>query len=149
MKTQFLNLTGLGLTALSLQACSSSLPQFLQNVDVSVTQQNNNQYVNLTAVVNLGNVSVSGVSIPINDPHTGANLGSVNFGQNAAGQSTIGISVDETTLTKGDPTLGSSLPNGKPLPFGLAATYGNVLAIPIKNQSRIYLGGDFKQNIIS
>jgi hypothetical protein len=148
MKTQIFSFAGLSLTALSLTACSSSLTSFLQNMDVSVTQQNNNEYVNLTAVVNLGNVSISGISIPIKDPKTGASLGAVTFGQNSAGQSTIGLSVDETTLSKGDAALGNTLPNGKALPFGLSTTYGDVLALPILTDSRVYLGGDLQSKII-
>jgi hypothetical protein len=148
MKPIYLNFTATCLLALSLTACSSSLSQFLQNVDVSTSSENNQQYVNLTAVVSLGNVSVSGISIPVKDPQTGANLGSVTFGQNSSGQSTIGLSLDATTISKGDATLGSTLPNGKALPFALATTYGDVMAVSILQNSRVYIGGDLQSNII-
>lgn len=129
-------------------ACSGQSAQFLKSMNVSVTQQNSEEFINLTAEVNLGNSTLASLTIPVYDPHTNSEIGQVTFGQAADGNQQITVSVDASSILHADPTLGLTLPNGLPIPPSLGATTGSLLAFPILNSSRVYIGGDLKTNII-
>ena len=147
-KTSLKTVGAIAILSMGLGACGNKPPQFLKTVDLSVTQQNNDSFVNLTAEVNLGKASSQSITIPILDPKTGLSVGQVAFGPAADGNEQIAVSVDATTLGHADPTLGSTLPNGLPLPLGLVIPQGGLSALPILTDSRIYIGGDLKTNIV-
>ena len=130
-----------------LAACGNT-PQFLRTMDLSITDQNSQNFINLSAEVNLGNAALASLTIPVYDPTNNLEIGQVTFGQAADGNEQITISVDASSLMHGDPTLGQTLPNGLPIPSSLGVPSGTLLAIPILNSSRIYVGGDLKTSVV-
>ena len=131
----------------SLTACSKN-SQFLKSMDLSVTEKNNTSFVNLSAEVDLGNISIDGLQIPILDPHTQTEVGSVSLSAATSGKELVTLSLDAASLLHGDASLGATLPNGRALPSSIGAQTGSVFAIPILNYSRVYIGGDLKSSIV-
>ena len=130
----------------TLSACANS--QFLRAMNVTVTEQNSENFVNLSAEVDLGNLAIDGLTIPVVDPHNNLNIGKVTFGAAPSGKELITVSLDATSMLHADPTLGSTLPNGRALPSSLGVAAGEMLAIPVLNYSRVYIGGDLKSTIV-
>ena len=128
---------------MNLVGCSSQT-HFLQNVGLNVSQQGQESVINLSAKVDFGNASLGAIAIPVNDPHTGLNIGEVSLDG-----SMITLSVNASSLLSADPSLGSELPNGRPIPSALGAASGELLAFPILNHSRVYVGGDLKTHVIA
>ncbi len=116
-------------------------------MNVTVTEQNSESYVNLSAEVDLGNLSIDNLTIPVADPHNNLNIGQISFGTAASGKELITISLDASSMLHADPTLGSTLPNGRPLPSAVGMPAGEMFAIPVLNYSRVYIGGDLKNTI--
>jgi hypothetical protein len=137
-------LVSLAVVAQTLSACSGS--QFLKSMDLSVTEQNSNSFINLSTEVAMGNISLAQATITIQDPNDPTKeLGSIGMDTAADGNQTFTLSLDATTILKGDPTLGSTLPNGRALP---TAVGGTMLGLPVLNDSRVYVGGDLKSTIL-
>ncbi len=130
----------------SLAACSNN--QFLKSMNVNVTTQNQQSYVNLSAEVDLGNAVLDQIQIPIVDPKSQMELGQISFGTGASGKQVISVSMDASTILHADAGLGGTLPNGRTLPGALSVRAGEVLAIPVLDHSRVYIGGDLKTNVI-
>jgi len=141
----------MGLLAFSftagLSACKTgtTATTFLNAMDLSVTQSNNQSYINLTATLNLGNVSLQGIQVNVQDPKTKQDVGTLSFSQLSNGQNQIALNVNASVIANADATLGSTLPNGNAVPLVLGT--GNMLGIPVLSNSIIYLGGDLKQSI--
>ncbi len=131
-------------------ACSgkNSGSQFLKDMDVSISQIGPDSYINLKASVDLGSVQFDSASISVVDPQTGNPVGSVSF-SDSNGTGVIGLQVNADLLTHGDATLGSTLPNGSPLPLLLNLTPGESLGVNAGSSTRIYLGGDLKTKILA
>jgi hypothetical protein len=137
-------LVSLAIVAQALSACSGS--QFLKSMDLSVTQQNSDSFINLSTEVAMGNISLAQATITIKDPNDPTKeLGSIGMDTAADGNQTFTLSLDATTITKGDATLGSTLPNGRALP---SAVGGTMLGLSVLNDSRVYVGGDLKSTIL-
>jgi hypothetical protein len=132
----------------SLTACGSQT-NFLQTVGLNISQENQVSYVNLSAKVDLGNAVLDGLQIPINDPRTGIEVGKLQLSTASDGKSVITLSVDANVALHADPTLGAVLPNGRPVPSALGVAHGELLAFPILENSRVYIGGDLKTHIIA
>lgn len=127
-------------------ACSNS--QFLKSMNVSVTNDSGGaSYVNLSSEVNLGNVYFDNITIPVNSPKTQEELGKITLGTAPSGRGLIMMSLNATTIAHGDAGLGSTLPNGRPLPARLGAN-NDITGIPVLKYSRAYLGGDLQSNIV-
>jgi hypothetical protein len=144
--SQWNALVSLALIGTSLSACSNH--SFLNAMDVAVTTQNNENYLDLSAEVDLGNVSLDQIQIPILDPRTQANLGTIGFSTAPSGKQKITVGVNASAITRADSTLGMSLPNGRPLPGSIQSASGQLLGIPVLNQSRVYIGGDLKTQVV-
>ncbi len=129
-------------------ACGNQTPQFLRSVDVSVTEQNSENFINLSAEVNLGNATLGSLSIPVYNPRNQQQLGLVTFGDAGDGNQKITVSLDATSVLSADPTLGQTLPNGLPIPPSLGVAQGSLLAYPILNDSRVYVGGDLRTSVV-
>ena len=148
MKPHINQFACIALLPLLLSACGNVPQTFLNSLTINTSTQNNDTYVNLSATVSLGSTTLASLSIPIQDPKSGVVLGQVSLSTNASQQEQITLSVNETALVHGDSSLGSTMPNGQPLPLALGAATGSVLGIPILQKSRIYIGGDLKSKII-
>ncbi len=135
------------IVCVALNACGSSTT-FLNSVNVTTTTQNSESFVNLSAVVNLGSSALSSVSIPVVDPNSGVTLGQISMSTTPSNLEQITLSLNASALTSGSSTLGAVLPNGEALPLSLGAATGEVMGIPVLQQSRIYIGGDLKNNVI-
>jgi len=139
-----------GMLAMSLAACKTSTTtttNFLQTVDLAVTQSNNESFISLSADFNLGNVSLAELQIPVTDPKTNQNIGTIGFSQLPSGASQISLNVNASLIANADGTLGSTMPNGNPVPLVLGAPTGGLLGINVDTNSRIYLGGDLKTKV--
>ena len=134
---------------LSLSACNgnTSVSNFLQNVDLQVAQSGGQSVIQLSSVFNLGNVSLAALTVPVTDPTTKINYGSISFSQLGNGQSQIAINVNTSIISKGNVSTGGLLPNGNPIPTAVGATAGTMTAFDLNNGSRIYAGGDLKKTI--
>jgi hypothetical protein len=56
--------------------------------------------------------------------------------------------LDATSVLRADPSLGLTLPNGLPIPASFNIASGSLMAIPILDSSRVYIGGDLKTSIV-
>jgi len=129
--------------ALSLSACSgNNANNFFKSVDVNLSTQGADTWVNLTSAFDLGKAQLQPETVTVLDPKTQSPVGTASFGENASGQGTIAFSVKVSAFINASATLGDSLPNGGPLPLSLGVNPGDLTAIPILTNSRIYLGGD-------
>jgi hypothetical protein len=144
-KSALLLVVGLGM---NLVGCSQQT-NFLQNIGLNVDEQGGANYVNLSAKVDLGNAVFDSLQIPVNDPRTGENVGKVQLNTASDGKAQITLSVNASTMLNADPSLGSMLPNGRPIPSAVGAAAGELLAFPILNHSRVYIGGDLKTHVIA
>ncbi len=137
----------LSANALSLSACSDN-SQFLKSMSLSVSEQNSESYIKLAAEVDLGNVLIDGVQIPVYDPHTQVEIGQVSLGAGPNGKELITLALNASSILHADPRLGSTLPNGRLLPSSVGIASGEMLAIPVLEHSRVYIGGDLKTSIV-
>jgi hypothetical protein len=142
--------------AFTVTACSGSNSgsQFLTATDVNVSQVANDSYINLSSTVDLGSAQFDNITVGIQNPKTGENIGTVTFNDVASStagsnQGQITLQVNTSILGVGDATLGNSLPNGSPLPASLNLAAGTSLAIPLLNDSRIYVGGNLQNQIFA
>jgi len=143
-KAQYL--AGLVFLVQSMTACSNS--QFLKSMSLSVTDQNNQSFINLTTEVAMGNIALAELTIPITDPKNGKELGSVALQTAADGNQEIVLSVNSTAVLSGNASLGSTLPNGRAIPGATGVSTSALVGIPVLNNSVVYVGGDMKAHII-
>ncbi|MBS1960161.1 MAG: hypothetical protein JST80_11860 [Bdellovibrionales bacterium] len=143
MKTA--NLLLLAMVSIQLSACSKS--NILKTLDVKVAERNNDQFITLSANLNLGNAVFDQLQIPIHDPKTGLEVGSLGLHAAADGSQQVLLGVNASVALHADPALGATLPNGREFPATLGVAAGEMLAFPILNYSRIYIGGDMKTRV--
>jgi hypothetical protein len=139
------SIIGLLIIGQSLMACSNS--QFLKGMNLAVNERNSENYVDLSAEIDMGNISLAGLSLPIYDPHSNLEIGQVGLGTAADGKQQITLSLNATSVLSGDPTLGATLPNGRPIPSAVGAPTNTLMGIQVLNYSRVYIGGDLKSTI--
>lgn len=126
-----------------LSACAKS--KILNTLEVKVTEQAQQQYVSLSAKLNLGNAVLDQLQIPVRDPRTGLEVGSLGLDTAADGLQQVSLNLNASVMLHADPALGARLPNGRELPVTLGAAAGEVLGFPILQHSRVYIGGDLRQ----
>jgi hypothetical protein len=142
---------GIGMIVLassSLSACSKKT--LLESMDLEIIPNGSGGDLRLSSTVKLGNMSLPEIEIPIQAPGSTLSLGNMALKPDANGKQEISITLNSAALLHADPALGSTLPNGRALPsaIGFGESGGALLALPIRNSSRIYLGGDLKTRII-
>jgi hypothetical protein len=142
---QVRSVVGLMVLGQSLMACSNS--QFLKGMNLAVNERASQSYVDLSAEIDMGNVSLAGLSVPIYDPHSNLEIGQVGLGTAADGKQQITLSLNATSVLSGDPSLGSTLPNGRAIPSAVGAPANTLMGIQVLNYSRVYIGGDMKSTI--
>lgn len=132
----------------ALSACGNNDGnKFLQNVGVAIENHGFDTYVNLSSEVRLGNVSLSELSVPVKNPKTGVHMGDISFSQLPSGNGKITLSVNSSLFVDADPELALVLPNGKPVPAILGWKAGEVSAVDVLKNSRVYIGGDTQEKI--
>lgn len=132
---------------LALSACSQNGSVSLKGMDVSTTQVGTDTYINMNATLATGNLKFPNVEFPIINPTNLQVFGQMALMNNPDGTNQIYVSVDYTQSTHLDGSLGNTLPNLRELPSSLGIpTRTVIIGIPIIDHSRVYVGGDLKQD---
>jgi hypothetical protein len=127
----------------SLTACSQNGSVSLKGVDLSTSAVGSETYVNMEAIISMGSLKFPEMEIPVLNPKDRTVLGSMALSSLADGTNRLSVSIDYSAATQLDPTLGTSLPNGRELPLLLGVPAGtSIVGIPILTNSRIYIGGN-------
>lgn len=129
----------LGLTA---TACSPASNLSVKGVDLHTSQVGNATYLNMEAIVLMGNLKFPNVEVPIFNPKTLQPLGQMALQSLNDGTNRLTVSVDYEQATHLDPALGTTMPNQRELPLSLGIGKTTMVGIPVMEQSRIYVGGD-------
>lgn len=127
-----------------LASCGQNPDQVQIVKDLQVQAITNDQQEILVSVdveLELGDMSLPSVEIPIINPQTGEDLGAISFLGTLNGTNELGIEVNLTNATKGAVGSGSAtLPNGKALPIG-GIDQSKVIAIAVPNTGiKVYIG---------
>lgn len=146
MKLNLGLLTVLSTLALSATACSPRNDVAIKGVDLSTHVVNSDTFVDMEAIITMGNLKFPNTEIGIVDPKTQKPLGQLTLQSLADGTNSITISVDYESATRLDSSLGKTLPNERELPSQLLLGSTTVIGIPILQQSRIYVGGDLQKD---
>lgn len=134
-------------TATTLSACGSANKLSVTNVDISTSIIGSDTYVTLSSSVKMGNLKFPGIEVPIINPtNLQQVLGQLSLFPNADGTNTVIVQVNYTEVSKMDPSLGKTLPNGRELPASLQIGNTAIIGIPVLKNSKIYVGGDLSEN---
>lgn len=115
---KFLSVLQFAFLAFYLSACGQSGNQVVKNVSVATHVKDNDVYVDVNAIFDLGNTALPTITLPIFDPRNpGTNYGSISMAATLDGRNQIGVSVNFTKATK-LPGGSAHLPNGSNLPIG-------------------------------
>lgn len=125
---------------LSLSACNLNQNIAIRGLDLSSSDSNGATYVNLEAIISLGNLKLPNTNSPINN---GSEIGNVSIENLADGTSRVAVTVNYDEAMKMDPTLGKTLPNNRDIPAFLANDT-SMIGIPVLQNSRVYVGGNPK-----
>ena len=136
----------IALTTLSLTACSGKT--ILNSLNLGVSTVNQETDLELSAVVNLGNISLEEIQIPVLDPKSGMKLGMIGLSTTPSGSQRISLVMNASSILHADASLGMALPNGRPLPSSLGLGTSGALGLSVLNSSRVYIGGDLKTKLI-
>ena len=134
----------LGLTA---TACSPAGNLSVKGVDLNTSQVGNATYLNMEAIVMMGNLKFPNVEVPIINPKTLQSFGQMSLQSLNDGTNRLTVSVDYEQATHLDPSLGTALPNQRELPLSLNIGKTTMVGIPVMQQSRIYIGGDSQSDL--
>jgi hypothetical protein len=133
---------------LALTACGSSANLSIKSVDLTTSQVSADTYINMDAIINIGSLKLPGVEVPVFNPKTMQPIGSLSLSPLADGTNEVTLSVDFTQVSTLDPTLGTTLPNGREIPSELAMATGTTLVgVPVMTTSRVYVGGDVENDL--
>ena len=133
---------------ISLTACSHSANVSLKGVDLSTSEVGSETYVNMEAIISMGNLKFPNIEVPVINPANMQVLGQMALQRLADGTNRLNVSIDYEAATKLDPGLGATLPNQRELPLQLGIPSGtSLIGIPVLESSRIYVGGDLQKNL--
>ena len=126
---------------LSLFSCGGGgnpTQNIVRDVKVSTSLENDDFMIDIKLLMDLGNMTLTSIQIPVTNPDNGVNYGKVSFMPTLDGLNEIGLSVnlsDSANLPGGE----ARLPNDSVLPIGgLEGT--QVLQLEVEQiHSRIYL----------
>jgi hypothetical protein len=122
------------LLSLSFASCSNQ-NSFVKDVQVSSTVDDSEVYVSVSAELNLGNVSLSDVTLPIFVPRTGQEIGMISIFRNMEGKNILDVDLNVSQIANID-AIAAKLPNGNVLPL---IRENSVIVIPIQSKAKIYL----------
>ena len=133
-KSKVLTFITLILLSLSFASCSNQ-NSFVKDVQVSSTVDDSEVYVSVSAELNLGNVSLSDVTLPIFVPRTGQEIGMISIFRNMEGKNMLDVDLNVSQIANID-AIATKLPNGNILPL---IRENSVIVIPIQSKAKIYL----------
>lgn len=139
----------LGVAALALSACTGGRQEFFHNLDLRVTQQSNQSFIQMSTQFELGNVSLTQATFTVKDPTTQVDVGTVSFEQLPNTQGQLLLNVNASLLLHARADLGTSLPNGRSIPLALDLEPGQALGVPVMQYSRVYLGGSLQNELFA
>ncbi len=142
------NIAGAFCVALSLSACGASQKVSVKNLDLSTSDVGGVTYLNMSAIVNLGNLQFPNIEVPILNPtRLSESFGQMSLQHLPDGNNQLTVAVNYQEATKLNPSLGGTLPNGRELPTSLGVGNAVLVGIPVINQSRVYVGGELNKDI--
>lgn len=122
---------------LTFASCGKQSHQFMKDIHVQSYYQDSDIYLSVDAQMDFGAMSLPAISLPVNHPRTGENLGELELGVVAGGKNFIKLSFNLSAVTSLQASM-AQLPNGASLPL----IYTNqVVEIPIGGSAgiRLYL----------
>jgi hypothetical protein len=122
------------LLSLSFVSCSQQ-NSFVKDVQVSSTVDDTEVLVSVSAELNLGNVSLLDLSLPIFVPKTGKEIGIVSIYKDIEGRNMLDVELNVSEIANVD-AVAARLPNGNVLP--LIRDNASII-IPIQDKANIYL----------
>jgi hypothetical protein len=122
------------LLSLSFVSCSQQ-NSVVKDVQVSSTVDNAEVLVSVSAELNLGNVSLLDLSLPIFVPRTGKEIGIVSIYRDIDGRNMLDVELNVSEIANVD-AVAARLPNGNVLPL---IRDNSVIVIPIQSKAKIYL----------
>lgn len=120
----------------------------LKGIDVQTSTINGDTYIGLDAIVKIGELKLPKLEIPIHQPETNADIGTLTLESLQDGTNRVAININYSAVQHSDPKLGSLLPNGRELPGAVQVGQNTLIGISILENSRIYVGGDLTKEII-
>jgi hypothetical protein len=118
----------------SLVSCGAQKPM-VSDVEVQSITDQGDVLVSMEAVLNIGNVSLIDLTLPIYSPKDQKEIGSVAMYTNLQGQNKFEIEVNVSAIANIQSSQGI-LPNGNMLPL---IRDNQVIVIPIQNKANVYL----------
>lgn len=122
------------LLSLSFVSCSQQ-NSFVRDVQVSSTVDESEVLVLVSAELNLGNVSLTDLSLPIFVPRTGKEIGLVSIYKSMGGKSMFDVELNVSEIANID-AIAAKLPNGNVLPL---IRNNSVIEIPVQDKATVYL----------
>lgn len=119
---------------LSLVSCGAQKPM-VSDVQVQSLTEQGEVLVSMEAVLNIGNVSLLDLTLPIISPKDQKEIGSVSMYTNLQGQNKFEIEVNVSAIANIQSSQGR-LPNGNMLPL---IRDNQVIVVPIQNKANVYL----------
>lgn len=121
-----------------LSACGqNNMADAFKNIKVSNIDENGNAIVELKTEVGTANLLFSDQTLPITDPKTGKNYGTITMARTADGKNLLTVSANISGLKLANVLPDNKLPNGKDVPI---AGLTSLVAVPAGTNSRVYIG---------
>jgi hypothetical protein len=141
VKTTVLGLTGVALLSVSCGKNPEQV-QVVKNLELTATTNEAQEVIlSFGAELDLGNMSLPALELPVNHPETQENLGALALIPTFEGTNEISIEVNLTNATSDVVnSTGAVLPNGRDIPVG-GIDNSKVIAFPVAQTGiKIYLG---------
>lgn len=117
-----------------LVSCGSQRPMISDFNVESVTDQGE-VLVSMDAVLSIGNVSLSDITLPIIIPRSQKEVGSISMYTNLEGQNKFEIEINLSQIANIS-VVSATLPNGNSLPL---IRDNDVIVIPVADKAKVYL----------
>lgn len=115
-------------------SCGSQKPM-VQDIQVKPHYVGNDLHLSLSADLGIGSVMLPQVSLPIIDPNSGENIGSVSMSSLVGGQNRLDVSVNVSAVANVQ-TQEVRLPNGGVLPL---IGSNRTIVVPIDKKVELYI----------
>lgn len=137
----------IALLTLNLVACGSQQNLKVKGMDIGTTGTDTSTMAQMEAIVEIGDLKLPNLEVPVYHPRTQANLGRLTLQSLSDGTNRISLAVNLTTVADVNPELGSTLPNNREIPLSLGAPQNALLGIPVLEYSRVYIGGTLETDL--
>ncbi len=108
---------------------------YVQNVQVSSEVDNSEVLVSVSAELQIGNISLSNLTLPIIVPRTGREIGLISMYRDIEGRNKFEVELNVSAIASVEAIV-AQLPNGNVLPL---IRENSVIVIPIKDKANVYL----------